>query len=113
MAHPIHKLNVVTDGGTLELAVTKSGGPVVTRAVVGSTGDDDRDFSDSELTQGTASMPLQPANTYSIVWTGAFVGAGRAVRRVRATTPQGGQFQTEVTVDGNAGDSFFRVVLVP
>ena len=72
MSNPIQKLKGITAGGTLSLSVSKSGGPVVTRAFVGSTGTDDRSFEDSQLTPGPARMPLQEDNSYSVVWLGAF-----------------------------------------
>jgi hypothetical protein len=89
---------------TLSISVTKQGGPVATSAEVTSTGSDDESFSDSQLTPGPALKPLDPANSYTIVWTGAFAGTGSATLIVE---------NESVTVEGNAGDEFFRIVMVP
>ena len=114
MASPIHKLKAITAGGTLSLSVTKTGGPVMTRAFVGSTGTDDRNFDDTQLTPGPATMPLRPNNSYSIVWMGAFIAPGSATLEVVVDHADGRPQSTKtVKVNGKAGDSFMRVVMVP
>jgi|KBSSwiStaDraftv2_1062776.scaffolds.fasta_scaffold17700_4 hypothetical protein len=97
--------------GTLELSVMKKGGPVSTSVEVGSSGDDDRMFSDQQLTSGTAKMPLLPGNTYTVVWQGAFVKPGTAVLHVEGNTSQG-HFADDVTAQHPPlGDVFTLVVL--
>lgn len=114
MSGIIEKLGAVTSGGTMTLTVAKTGGPIVTRADVGSTGNDDREFTDEQLTPGPATMPLDPDNAYSIVWSGGFVGDGSARLDVVVDHGQGGPPSTvSRTQPGRSGDVFFRVVLVP
>jgi hypothetical protein len=107
------KMKAVAGASRLEMSVTKTGGPVTTRAEVGSTGSDDQKFQDSQLTPGPAVKPLNPNNTYSILWHGAFVLAGSATLRVRVFDAQGNATNKQVTVQGKKGDEFFRVVLIP
>ena len=115
MPSPFHKLKAKTAGGSMSMTVSKTGGPVVTRAVVGSTGTDDATFDDAGLTPGPATMPLLPKNSYSIVWLGAFVADGTAVLDVVVNHADGRPPSNlpPVKVKGKSGDSFFRVVLVP
>ncbi len=110
----IKKLDVLTAPAKLELSVSKKGGPVNTRAEVGSSGPDDGKFTDKQLTPGPAVMPLDPKNTYAILWRGAFVKAGTATLHVVVRDPQGGVVQDKrFTVKGKAKDEFVRVVLLP
>jgi|GEM_PF-6199477 len=110
----IKKLAVFTGGSSLELTVTKQLGPVATSADVASTGTDDAHFSDKKLTPGPAMKPLNPANSYSILWQGAFVKDGSATLTVRVLDATGKVLTTKVvSVAGQAGDVFFRIILVP
>lgn len=110
----IKKMSSISSASTLELRVAKTGGPVATAAEVGSTGADDRSFTDGQLTPGPATMPLNPANSYAIAWTGAFVKAGTATLTVRVLRSDGTQKEKKpVRVVGKKGDVFFRLVLVP
>ena len=110
----VKKVDAVTGGSELELSVTKKLGPVNTFAEVGSSGPDDRSFSDSELTPGPAMMPINPNNTYSIAWAGAFVKDGSVTLRVRVLDPQGKVLVNKTfTVQGKAKEKFFRLILVP
>lgn len=77
---------------TLELSVTKNGGPVATSTEVGSSGNDDRGFTDQQLTPGPVQMPLLKGNFYTVVWQGAFVKPGSATLHVKATNAGGGVF---------------------
>lgn len=104
----IKKMEVIESDSTLELTVSKNGGPVSTAVEVGSTGDDDESFSDQELTPGPARKNLDSSNSYSLVWTGAFVAEGSARLRVVV-----GNDSKNMTVNGKAGDVFFRVVMIP
>jgi hypothetical protein len=110
----VKKLDAVTNPSTLALSVAKNGGPVATTAEVASTGPDDQRFSDSQLTPGPAQKALDPSNSYSIVWTGAFVAAGSVTLRVQILDSQGVNHTNKaVTVQGKAGEVFFRVILIP
>lgn len=110
----IKKMAAVTAPSTLEMKVTKTGGPVSTAAEVGSTASDDASFTDSQLTPGPTTMPLNPTNSYAIAWTGAFVKAGTATLNVRVVREDGTVKETKpVRVQGKAKEKFFRLVLVP
>lgn len=110
----IKKMEAVTGGSTLELSVTKKLGPVATSAEVGSSGTDDKSFTDTQLTPGPAVVPLNPENTYSVVWSGAFVKEGSATLRLRVLDIQGSILASKtVLVKGKAKEVFFRAVLVP
>lgn len=110
----ISKIKAETAGGTMSLTVTKTGGVVVTRAAVGSTGTDDRIFEDKQLTPGPATMPLKKDNSYSIVWFGAFVSDAAADLAVLVKhADDRPDSKVAVKVKGKAGDTFFRVVIVP
>lgn len=74
---------------TLELSVTKTGGPVATFVEVGSTGTDGQVFNDHELDPGPARKPFLQGNFYTLVWRGAFVAPGTATLHVRATNADG------------------------
>jgi len=114
MAKAIHKLEAVAGGSTLELTVTKAQGPVATMVEVGSTGNDDAHFRDSDLTPGPAVKQLDPANTYAIVWSGAFVEDGSATLRLRVLDAHGTVLVSKsVTVKGKSKEVFFRVVMLP
>ena len=102
-----NKMKAIKADTTLELTVTKTGGPVVTAVEVGSTGSDDESFSDNQLTPGPARKQLNGNNTYALVWTGAFVTKGSATLHVKANNSK------SVAVNGEAGDTFFRSVLIP
>jgi hypothetical protein len=109
------KLTALAAGGapTLELTVTKDGGPVSTSVEVTSTSTDDQTFFDADLTPGPASMELDAANTYTLVWSGAFADDGSVSLHVRVA--DGGNITDDetVTVEGKQGDVFFRLVLLP
>jgi len=110
----IKKMDTVTGGSTLELSVTKKQGPVATSAEVGSSGGDDDSFTDSQLTPGPAVVQLNAANTYSVVWSGAFVKEGSATLRLKVLDAQGNVLANKtVPVKGKAKEVFFRAVLVP
>jgi hypothetical protein len=104
-----NKMKAINANTTLDLTVTKAGGPVVTAVEVGSTGNDDQSFSDNQLTPGPARKQLNGNNSYSVVWTGAFVTKGSATLQVDV----GGTNLKTVTVKGEAGDTFFRIVIIP
>jgi len=103
------KMAAIQANSMLQLTVAKTGGPVVTAVEVGSTGSDDQGFSDQQLTPGPAQMALLGTNSYALVWTGAFVTRGSATLSVvvNGGTPK------VVTVRGEAGDAFFRSVMIP
>jgi len=108
------KLNALAGAPRLELTVSKTGGPVSTAVEVTSTGPDDKTFSDAELTPGPAVTDLDSSNTYTLVWSGAFADDGSASLHVRVLDAGGGVTDDEtVTVDGQQGDVFFRLVLLP
>jgi hypothetical protein len=108
------KLNVVAEDSRLELTVSKDRGPVSTSVEVTSTGTDDRTFFDAELTPGPAEMNLDSANTYTLVWAGAFADDGTASLHVRVLDSAGSVKDDEtVIVEGKQGDVFFRLVLLP
>ena len=77
----------IAGGSVLELTVTREAGPVATSAGVASTGSDEQHFSDSELTPGPAEKNLDPANTYSILWDGAFADQGSTISAAAAPWP--------------------------
>ena len=99
-------------GATLELKVTKTGGPVATVVEVGSTGNDDERFVDGQLTPGPATKALQAGNTYGLLWTGAFVKAGKVTLRV-TVVQEGGSATTSRTVTGKKVEVFTRLLLLP
>ncbi len=110
----IKKLDAVVGGSRLELSVTKKLGPVSTTAEVGSSGTDDRSFSDSQLTPGPATMPMDPANVYAIVWRVAFTRDGSATLKVRVVDAQGNVLTNKnITVKGKANQVQFRAIVVP
>jgi hypothetical protein len=115
MPSPIHKLKTKTAGGTLSLEVVKSKATaVVTSAHVGSTGTDDKSFDDKQLTSGTASMPLNANNSYSVVWMGAFLANGSAELQVVVKHADGRPpSKKQIKVNGKLGDKFWRLVIVP
>ena len=102
-----------TPGATLELKVTKTGGPVATVVEVGSTGSDDERYGDAQLTPGPAIKPLQAGNTYALLWVGAFVKAGKATLRVTVVRPDGTSATRSKPVAGKKGDVFTRLLLLP
>jgi hypothetical protein len=98
---------------TLELRVTKAGGPVATFVEVGSSGSDDRVFNDHQLDPGPAQMPLLQGNFYTVVWRGAFVAPGTATLHVLATRPNGTVLvQRDVTVSHPPTNSPFTIVVL-
>ncbi|HEX2224732.1 MAG TPA: hypothetical protein VHN15_11050 [Thermoanaerobaculia bacterium] len=99
---------------TLQLSVTKEGGPVGTFVEVGSSGTDDRVFNDHELTQGgPARMPLRRGNFYTVVWRGAFVAPGAATLHVVATRADGSDLvRKDVTVEHPPTNSPFTLVVL-
>lgn len=98
---------------TLELAVTKTGGPVATFVEVGSSGDDDEVFDDRQLDPGPARKALLQGNFYAIVWRGAFVAPGTATLHVRATSNSGAVIvQKDVTVSHPPTSSPFTIVVL-
>jgi len=110
----IKKMDAFTSPSTVELSVSKKDGPVSTAVEVGSTGSDDKSFTDKQLTPGPASMPLNPANSYNVVWSGAFVKKGSATLKVRVFDTSGALHGTKsVTVQGEAKEKFFRLVMIP
>lgn len=114
MSKLIKKLDTITSSSTLQLSVTKKDGPVSTAVEVGSTGSDDQSFTDKQLTPGPASKPLDGGNSYSIVWTGAFVKDGSTTLKVQVFEANGDLHGGKtVTVSGKAGDVFFRLVMIP
>jgi hypothetical protein len=104
-----HKTAAIQADTTLTMTVSKTGGPVVTAVEVGSTGSDDESFSDQQLTPGPAQKALDGNNSYSLVWTGAFVTKGSATLQVNV----GGTSLNPVAVNGEGGDTFFRIVIIP
>lgn len=98
---------------TVELSVTKSGGPVATSIEVGSSGSDDQRFTDQQLNAGPVSMALLKGNIYTIVWQGAFVHPGSATLAVVATDTTGNVFVKKKVVAKNppTGPTFTFVVL--
>lgn len=74
---------------TLELSVSKSGGPVATFVEVGSTGTDDEVFNDHQLDPGPVRKPLLEGNTYAVLWRGAFVATGTATLHILVTQADG------------------------
>jgi hypothetical protein len=110
----IKKMAAVSSASTLELSVSKKDGPVATSVEVGSTGADDKSFTDKQLTPGPASKPLDPANSYNIVWVGAFVKKGSATLKVRVVDASGAVQGTKtITVQGEAKETFFRLLMIP
>jgi hypothetical protein len=98
---------------TLQLKVTKTGGPVGTFIEVGSTGTDGRVFDDSELTPGPARMPMLRGNSYTVVWRGAFVAAGTATLHVLATRADNTVLvQKDVDVEHPPTNSPFTIVVL-
>jgi hypothetical protein len=109
----IKKMAAITGASTLSLSVSKKA-TVATTVEVGSTGTDDKTFTDKQLTPGPAQMPLNAANSYNIVWSGAFVTKGSATLKVQVSNASGAVKGTKsVTVQGEAGDTFFRLVMIP
>lgn len=97
--------------GTLQLSVTKTGGPVATFVEVGSSGDDDQVFNDSQLDPGPVQMPLLQGNFYNVVWRGAFVAPGNATLHILATRTDGTVLlQKEVAADHPPINSPFTIV---
>lgn len=110
----IKKMETFTSPSTLELSVSKKDGPVATAVEIGSTGSDDRSFTDKQLTPGPVSMPLDPANSYNVVWSGAFVKKGTATLKVRVFDASGTLHGTKsVPIQGEAKEKFFRLVMIP
>ncbi len=108
------KLNALAGVPRLEVTVSKTGGPVSTSVEVTSTGPDDRTFFDADLTPGPAVMDLDSANTYTLVWSGAFADEGSVDLHVRVLDAGGDVTEDETfTVEGKQGDVFFRLVLLP
>ena len=98
---------------TLELSVTKTGGPVATFIEVGSSGTDDQVFNDHQLDPGPAQKPLLQGNFYTVVWRGAFVAPGTATLHVRATRADGTVIvQEEVPVSHPPTNSPFTIVVL-
>ena len=99
--------------GTLQLSVTKTGGPVATFVEVGSSGSDDQVFSDHQLDPGPVQMPMLPGNFYTVVWRGAFVAAGTATLHVLATRANGTVLvQKDVPVSHPPTNSPFTIVVL-
>ncbi len=110
----IEKMKALLEAAGLEISVTKEGGPIVSAVEVGSTGDDDARFRDARLTPGPASMPLEPGNTYALVWTVAFVRRGTAILTAKVTTASGKVHKVKTKkVEGAAGETVMRVILIP
>jgi hypothetical protein len=98
---------------TLQLSVTKNGGPVATFVEVGSSGTDDRVFDDHELDPGPAQMPLLRGNFYTVVWRGAFVAPGSATLHILATRTDGSVLvRKDVTVQHPPTNSPFTIVVL-
>ena len=98
---------------TLELRVTKTGGPVATFVEVGSSGSDDEVFNDHELDPGPAIKPLLRGNFYTVVWRGAFVASGTATLHVLARRANGGVIvQRDVQVSHPPTNSPFTIVVL-
>jgi hypothetical protein len=99
--------------GTLELRVTKTGGPVATFVEVASSGTDDQVFDDHDLTPGPAQMPLLQGNFYTVVWRGAFVAQGAATLHVLARLTDGTVIvQKDVPVEHPPINSPFTIVVL-
>ncbi len=98
---------------TLDLSVTKSGGPVATSIEVGSSGSDDQRFTDQQLKSGPVAATLLKGNTYTVVWQGAFVHPGSATLAVLATDSKGNVFLNKKVAVKNPpdGPTFTRVVI--
>ncbi len=107
----IRRMAVISAASTLEMSVAKTGGPMSTYARVVSTGTDSRSFADSVLTPGPARMPLVGENSYTVVWTIAFVEAGSATLDAEVMGDQ--PSSDSVTVQGEAGDILKRFVVIP
>jgi len=98
---------------TLELTVSKTGGPVATAAEVTVAGGGTKSFSDQQLTPGPASMPIDSTRAYNIVWSGAFVKKGSATLKVRLLDAGGSVLKTKSTpVSGEAKEKFFRLIVL-
>lgn len=98
----------------LEVSVSKTGGPVTTSVEVASSGPDDSRFTDSQLTPGPATRQLNSAESYVLVWVGAFVKAGSATLKAAVTAGNGTATPVKpITVKGKKGDVFMRVVMLP
>jgi hypothetical protein len=110
----IKKMAAITSASRLELSVSKKA-TVATTVEVGSTGSDDKKFTDKQLTPGpTTPMPLNPTNSYNIVWSGAFVTKGSVTLKVQVLDTGGAvKGKKSVTVNGEAKDEFFRLVMIP
>jgi hypothetical protein len=109
-APPVAPVAVVA---TLELSVTKTGGPVATFVEVGSSGSDDQVFTDHQLDPGPAQMPLLRGNFYTVVWRGAFVAPGTATLHVLATRANGTVLvQKDVPVSHPPNNSPFTIVVL-
>lgn len=109
-APPVAPVTVVA---TLELSVTKTGGPVATFVEVGSSGSDDQVFNDHQLDPGPAQKPLLQGNFYTVVWRGAFVEPGTATLHVLAKRANGTVFvQKDVKVSHPPTNSPFTIVVL-
>jgi hypothetical protein len=109
----IKKMDAITSASTLNLSVSKNA-TASTSVEVGSTGNDSKSFTDKQLTPGPASMPLNPANSYNIVWAGAFVTKGSVTLKVQVLDANGTVHGTKsLTVQGEAKEKFFRLVMIP
>jgi hypothetical protein len=98
---------------TLQLSVTKTGGPVATFAEVGSSGTDGQVFDDHDLDPGPAQKPLLQGNFYTVVWRGAFVAPGTATLHVLATQANGAVIvQKDVPVEHPPINSPFTIVVL-
>jgi len=98
---------------TLQLSVTKTGGPVATFIEVGSTGTDDQVFNDHELDPGPAQKPLLQGNTYAVLWRGAFVAPGSATLHIRVMRANGTVIkQKDMTVEHPPTNSPFSIVVM-
>ena len=98
---------------TLQLRVTKNGGPVATFVEVGSSGSDDQVFNDSQLDPGPAQKPLLQGNFYTVVWRGAFVAPGNATLHLRMTRADGTVLvQEDVPVSHPPTNSPFTIVVL-
>ena len=99
---------------TLQLSVTKEGGPVATFVEIASSGSDDRVFNDHDLSAGgPAQMVLRPENFYTGVWRGAFVAPGSATLHIRETRADGSVIMEEdVPVEHPGTNSPFTIVVL-
>lgn len=110
----IKKMQLVTEAAVLEVTVVKEGGPLGSRVEVGSTGTDDSTFLDSQLTPGPVAKQLNPAHSYALLWTAAFVRKGAATLTAKITTASGTVQKIKTKkINGVAGDIVSRVVLIP